>query len=56
MQNGIVIKGIEYELVLDNNSKYGCGDCALQDLCYKKDEALCDIVIMGGTCHFEIKK
>lgn len=47
MQNGIIINGVEYELIKDEieGKKEGeCIRCALNELCNNKDDAICNFL------------
>lgn len=43
MQNGIIINGVEYELIRDREADE-CERCALKDICSTGDDVLCTLI------------
>lgn len=63
MENGIIINGVEYELVADFDNKYSdgfiCFKCALKDLCAELSyNVLCYSIFevaKGHSSYFKLK-
>jgi hypothetical protein len=53
MKNAIIINGTVYELVPNDTGKYACETCALRNICFDFDYALCiTIYDAEGKDHF----
>lgn len=57
MQNGVVIRGVEYELVVDLNPRW-CDRCALSKQCHNGEDLICDLIFttIAINCRFERKQ